>query len=194
MTSPKTTTGDKSTASNTSSYSSGTSSSNIILGMNTQLIHLAMEIIIFAGVFYYFHTKTKTLTKTIEELSAKIEERDIIIQKHDHAINQLIEMANSSMKNRSVKDGPSNNGRPNIRPAVRQNVIKQPGNKSKSKFKSKSRPSKKPPLATIIELQEETPSVVEEYESDSENDSDLDAEIEDELRELKEEEASLKKK
>ena len=184
MTSPKTTTGGESTISNTSSNSTGTSSSNI-LGMNTQLIHLAMEIIVFAGVFYYFHTKTKTLTKTIEELSAKLEERDIIIQKHDHAINQLIEMVNSSMKNRPVNE--PNKVVPNIRPSVRQNVIKQYGNKYKS------RPSKKPTLATIIELQEKTPSVVEVYESDSENDSDLDAEIEVELLELKEEEASLKK-
>jgi len=158
--------------------------------MNTQIIHLAIEIIVIAGVFYNFHPKTKNLTNKIEELTTKIEERDVIIQKHDHAINQLIEMVNSSMKNMSNNRPVNDKHKQNIRPSARQRSIKQPGNKSsKTRYKT----IKKPSLATIIELQEETPSLAHEYDSDSENDSDLDAEIEDELRELKEEEASLKK-
>lgn len=58
---------------------------------NKQLfIHIATEMIVIVGVFFYFSQKHRKLLGNIEELSQRLEEQEEIIQKHDKLIQKLI--------------------------------------------------------------------------------------------------------
>jgi hypothetical protein len=54
-----------------------------------QLVHIASEIVLFAGVIYYFDKKHKTLLNVLEQLVEKINEQNNIISLQDSKINQL---------------------------------------------------------------------------------------------------------
>ena len=56
-----------------------------------QLVHIASEIILFAGVIYYFDKKHKTLLNVLEQLVEKINEQNNIISLQDSKLNQLSE-------------------------------------------------------------------------------------------------------
>ena len=56
-----------------------------------QLVHIASEIVLFAGVIYYFDKKHKTLLNVLEQLVEKINEQNNIISLQDSKLNQLSE-------------------------------------------------------------------------------------------------------
>ena len=64
---------------------------------NKQLIHIASELILVAGVSLYFYKQNKNLSDEIEELSNKLEEQDETIKKHDIILKQLLNKQSNNL-------------------------------------------------------------------------------------------------
>ena len=61
----------------------------------SSLYHIVGEIVLFSCIFAYFHIRTKTLNSKIDDLIQKLEEQDLIIQKHDHLLKLLLKKKSS---------------------------------------------------------------------------------------------------
>lgn len=167
---------------------------------NKQIIHIAIEVIIIAGIVFYFSSKNKKLLQHIENLSQRLEEQDELLQKHEKIINQLVIKINNrpSVVTQNVQTIQPSSKEQNKSLATKKKISshvefdeteiinKDENKKMSSPFSNKV---KHVEFADIKVINEDEHS--EEYSS--ENESDLDAEIADELNEL-EQEDSLKKK
>ena len=128
---------------------------------NKQIIHIAAEVIIIAGVVVYFSYKNKKLLGQIEELSHRVEEQETIIQKHEQVIRQLVQAVNN-LQTKSPE--------PVVKKQQKRSIRRTP----------KPRPSK--PINISFNDNQE---VVENNDTDSSSDdSDLDAEIAEEMKDL----------
>jgi hypothetical protein len=61
-----------------------------------EIIHIVVEVVVLAGITFYFSSKNKKLLDNIQVLSKKLEEQSEIIQKHEHIIMQLVKSVQSS--------------------------------------------------------------------------------------------------
>ena len=129
-----------------------------------QIIHIVVEIVVLTGVSFYFASKNKQLSSSIQALSKKLEEQEEIIQRHEQILMQLVKSVNQNNNNNVIKP-------------VTVNII--PDLPIKKNKDPKIVSVKAQPLKNEV--------------SESENESDLDDEIEEELKEL-EKDDDLKKK
>lgn len=154
------------------------------------MIHMGVEIIVIAGVAYYFQRKTTSLSKSLEELASKIKDLEEVVVKQQQVIqnmgmhlNSLNEFMNSTQNRPQVKPKSSAEGRDT-------NVLKV-HSKVKSKHATKSpvvhsspplkRPTAIPSKKSVVKFNELINSCTD---TDSDNSESLDKEIEDELNEL----------
>ena len=159
---------------------------------NKQIIHIASEIVAFAGVIYYFNQKNKKLLSHIQDLSQKIEEQTELLQKHEEVIKKMTVFINQQKLNSSINLSSETD---------LFNKKEQSKNRKKEAIKVvKSEPIKVsfkediPKQNKIVQRIEEISSESEsESESESQSESDLDLELAEELEELEIEKPSLKK-
>lgn len=175
---------------------------------NKEIIHIAVELVCFLGLSYYFSRRINVLNNKVDLLVSKIEEQQTMINKHEDIIMKLIE--NNSTIFSAVNQ--LQNSRENIKHKVR-------GKMSNKKQKEKTERVEKPKMpksfqyfeeeilgslapgffsfnvnpnktsSNVIEINEE--ENVEENMDDINNDKNveeleenLDKEIEEELKEL----------
>ena len=169
---------------------------------NKQLIiHVATEVIIIAGVVFYFSYKNKKLLQRIENLSQRLEEQDELLKKHEQIIKHLVKSINSrpSMTQQVQKPIQSSIKEQNNSVQIKSPVLKKKTLKILPKIVeiNETEPINKTETINEDEPINETETINEDEEQSeeysSENDSDLDAEIADELNEL-EDEDNLKKR
>ena len=165
--------------------------------LNKQLLHITVEIIVIAGVIFYFSYRHKKLVTRLEEVTKQLEIQAEVIERHEQIINQLIMTIQASAQHpvsNQVSNQVSNNN--------------QHKKTKKSEKKLKQKPKKEEEDDDDEDEEEEqkiiknkTPNVSFDkkpqiYEftenSSSDHDSDLDTEIASELNELNED--GLKKK
>ena len=183
--------------------------------LNKQLLHITVEIIVIAGVIFYFSYRHKKLVTRLEEVTKQLEIQAEVIERHEQIINQLITTIQSrSVTNNQVKSKPNENKKP---------VKRQDSKKNDTKIKQKTLVTKKEQShedededeneneydGDEYDEEEQTQHLIKNkssnvsfdkksqiYEftenSSSEHDSDLDTEIASELNELNED--GLKKK
>lgn len=58
--------------------------------LNSTTIHVLSEIVVFAGVFFYFKTKISNLNKQIEELKNELDDQDETLQRHEEILRRLV--------------------------------------------------------------------------------------------------------
>lgn len=180
---------------------------------NKQLIHVAAEVVLFVGMFYYISSKTKKLNNHIEDLVQKIDEQEELLQKHEQIIKQLVGAINQMPRQmmhpppqqthkRRPSPPPKKKSKrrtPQQQPTVRFNLSDEDDSVNQDEYKShasrqKSHNFAQPPPESLVE------SLVEPFagnldaqeESDEDKDSDLEAEITEELSELQDQ--GLKKR
>ena len=175
------------------------------------MIHIAAEVVVIIGVTSYFYIQNKNLSEQISVLSAKLEEQDKLIKKHDEVINQLVGkgllsyqqpppgyvfttppvvpsfIPSSSPIIPPVNSVPTNSAPPRRKvqtPPVNNSsdIIPEPTNM----FASMSRPQII--VATSYSRDEKPPiasnSKIEEVEEEVSKEIDLDEELSEELKEL----------
>lgn len=149
---------------------------------NKQMIHIATEIVIFAGVIYYFNQKNEKLLSQIQDLFHKMEEQEELLQRHEEIIKKMAALINEQ----KIKSS-----------AVETDLFKKEQDRNNNKKQPikvvKSQPIKvtfkqELPKQNKIEHRVEEISSEEESESEKEDinkdESDLDAELAEELQEL----------
>lgn len=152
---------------------------------NKQLVHIGAEVVVFAGLTFYFSKKNAKLMGHIAELSQRLEEQEDHINKLETAINNI----GTLLQNRVM---PALTGRPvNSVTPVRSTTDKKKVRKGK-KVKKKNSPTAEN-MARVDQLEQ----VEQVVEDDRFDDDELDAEIREELDDLdsseNEQEHSLKK-
>ena len=63
---------------------------------STGTLHIIAEIIALCGIVVYFSQKNASLTKHLEELSARVEEHEDILAKHDEVLKKIISRISQS--------------------------------------------------------------------------------------------------
>ena len=142
---------------------------------NKQMIHIASEIIVLGGLIYYFNQKNKKLLSHIQDLSHKIEQQEVILQKHEEIIRKMSEFINQQ-KNKST--------------STKKIPVKEIQHKKSEPIKVSFKKETSPIKNKIVQRVEEISSSEEEEE---EEESDLDAELAEELEELEIEEIEIEK-
>ena len=132
-----------------------------MLENKSQLIHIASEAVVFAGIIVYFSQKNRRLMTYIEELAKRIEEQDDILQKHALQLEYLTKSVEGS------------SGR--SRQSVKQKV---PTSVAATLFKIVSPPPERMPPP------HQQSAAIQEIVDEDEDGSNLDEEISDELKEL----------
>ena len=123
---------------------------------NKQLVHIGAEIVIIAGLSYYFNNKNAKLLETIEVISLRLNQQEEMIQKQEMMIKKLqIKLEENNHEKHPVLET--------------KKVIKKVADKRTVSFEEKP--------VSIVRIEEE---IVE----DDTASSDLDKEIEEELKEL----------
>ena len=163
-----------------------------------QLVHIASEIVLFAGVIYYFDKKHKTLLNVLEQLVEKINEQNNIISLQDSKLNQLSETITFlSDELDKIKSNPNLLSPPQPPPQMVHpppqmvqppEMVQPPTQKSKShvipiqpKIPKVTKNNKKKPSVSF-KTTPPPPPIEEE--------SDLDAELCEELEELEDQESA----
>ena len=141
------------------------------------MIHIASEIIVLGGLFYYFNQKNKKLLSHIQDLSHKIEQQEVILQKHEEIIRKMSEFINQQ-KNKST--------------STKKIPVKEIQHKKSEPIKVSFKKETSPIKNKIVQRVEEISSS-EEEEEEEEEESDLDAELAEELEELEIEEIEIEK-
>lgn len=78
------------TQQSSSASSASSSSSSSFSWLNFQTIHILVEIVTICGISYYFNRKVSAMTKQLEDLHARLEEQDKILQNHEDVLKKLI--------------------------------------------------------------------------------------------------------
>ena len=147
---------------------------------SSTMLHIVGEVLAMVGMVLFFRYKFNSLTKQIEELRARVEEQDDILQKHDDVLKTLISRMGGSVT---------------VKQAQPQMYTQAPAPASPTRVP----PSRPPPnpmesstIFTVLTDMLNTPkhntsnvnmpSIVEVTENEDEK---LDAEIEEELLDLK---------
>lgn len=136
-----------------------------------EIIHIGTEIVLMAGLSYYFHSKTKKLSSRLEELEKQLAENKATIANHAQVIQNImghIDSLNQKLTSAHIPTHERKKGKE-----------LQPRRDTKSAKKSPKKPIIIVPQPKIVEIEE-----LDELTSSEEEDSDVDAEIEEELREL----------
>ena len=151
---------------------------------NKQIIHIAAEIIVIGGLTFYFNQKHKKVVKQVEELNQRLEQQNMILQKHEQIIQRLVNTFNLSIKQNSQKPNVQKPEKP-LQKSVyseKQNLnTEQTLNPLKMNLMFFNNEEKN--SMSIEELIEEN-SLKSSSSSVCDTDVDLDAELENELREL----------
>ena len=135
-----------------------------------EMIHVGTEIVILAGVSYYFYNRTNKLRIRVDELEKALSNQNEIIAKHGEYITALSQQLESTQRMvMSVQQG------------VNQPTPRPSSNRPTPVPVPKKRASPRPPV-NIVMTQPKKIEQIEEISSDEE--SDVDAEIEEELKEL----------
>ena len=203
------------------SIQSEVSSTNSLLE-NSRLIHIASEVVIFSGLTFYVVSQNKKLNSAVQELTAKLEERDEMCAKLEANIQQfniIISQMNQKIQQHEnglniLSDRISSMSEQGGKEPVKKtkSVVKTAAPKGKSVVENAKKESKHtkplfnetPAVSRVSKIQFKNPVV----ESDSDDDkisskssksieelsdSDLDDEISQELAELEDVDSSLKK-
>lgn len=150
---------------------------------NKQMLHIVTEIIVIGLLFFWVKRNNASLTREIGELNERLNEQELLLEKQDETIKQLISVINNMRKDIY------NSQRP-------KEVERNNNNKSRVVTKVENLEKEDIPYTnSVIEEEEEdipyTNSVVEEEEKE-ENDNmsltskELDQEIQNEIDELDE--------
>ena len=134
---------------------------------NKQIIHIVTEVVVIAGIVFYFSSKNKKLSEQIEDLSQRLEDQEEMIQNHEQVIRQLV----SAVNNRPPP--------PQQAPPVQKKSRRTPRTTT---HRPRAATRQVQPTVTFEDNEEVAES---KSLSSSEDDSDLDNEIAEELSELK---------
>ena len=83
--------------------------------INSQIIHIIVDVIIIIAVSFYFHKKNQQLQKKIKELEEKLEKQQNVIKEHDIVLQSILynmkkplDIVNTtqSYNNQVVKESP----------------------------------------------------------------------------------------
>ena len=58
--------------------------------INSQIIHIIVDVIIIIAVSFYFHKKNQQLQKRIKELEEKLEKQQNVIKEHDTVLQSIL--------------------------------------------------------------------------------------------------------
>jgi len=154
---------------------------------NRQIVHFVSEIIVIGTVIYWFQKKTTDLTIQLNNMSKKLEEQSLVINRHEQMIGQLVGLVDTLSRGNLVPVPTPHQPKPIVATPVKQKVSfveedYKPQHKSKTKQQKildddESLPVHKPKNKKV---EEEEPDE-DEY---SETESDIDREIQDEIEEL----------
>ena len=124
------------------------------------MIHVAAEIAVIGSVAFFFHKKTKSLQRQLNELHQQVQSQQTLIEQHDQVLRNIVRNMSTSTNN--TKPPTPRPSSPNA--TQPQEVVD------------------KQPVSELVE----TPTLVEDTSSDthSETGSDLDAELTEELADL----------
>ena len=123
---------------------------------NKTLLHIVLEIVIFTLLIYYFMKQNRILKNKCDDLYQKLEEQEIIINKHTDIINKIL---NNSQPR------PQPRPQPNPQSEVDQQLVrihKQPLSKSPIKLRSKRSQNSQPNTPV---KKDEPITIVEEYDT-----------------------------
>jgi NACalpha-BTF3-like transcription factor len=138
--------------------------------INSQIIHIIVDVIIIIAVSFYFHKKNQQLQKKIKELEEKLEPIQNVIKEHDTVLQSILynmkkplDIVNTtqSYNTQVVKESPEES-------------------KEESKEESPEESKEESPEESDVDLVEETKIV------HVESSEDLDKELQNELSELEE--------
>lgn len=135
-----------------------------------QMIHVATEVVVLAGLTMYFSSKNKTLLSYIEDLSQRLEAHETVIEEMK---NEIAVLKNERKPNLPPKSTPK------PKPSVKFNTNPTPKHKPIQK-PINQKPTSPPLPKTLSPIEEER----EDEAVESTNESDIDREIADELNEL----------
>jgi len=140
---------------------------------NKQLMHIAGELAVAAGLIFWFSSKTKKLTSHVEELTNRMDEQDEQIQKLQASVVSLNNMLSKLSRQQQQEV---------VRTERKKEKVQPENNKVKTK------PVNPPKTVSFV-------NKIQPIEEEDENatDSDIDDEIRTELQEL-ELDTSLKKR
>lgn len=163
---------------------------------NKQLIHIGCEVVVLAGLTFYFSSKNRKLMEHIEDLAQRLEEQEDHIQKLEQTVNNL----GSLIQNRVIPSLQQRTNEKSTPPVITQRSIptprkaprKAPRNTTRNTTRSAThrtprKAQRKAPLREhpTIQAPQHPPPPVEHDEPEIEDEeSDLDAEIQEELNEL----------
>jgi Tfp pilus assembly protein PilE len=168
--------------------------------LNKQLLHITVEIIVIAGVIFYFSYRHKKLVTRLEEVTKQLEIQAEVIERHEQIINQLIMTIQSSAQHsvsNQVSNQVSNNNQHKKTKKSEKKLKQKP--KKEEQYEEEDEDDEEEEEQKIIKNKtpnvsfDKKPQIYEFTEnSSSDHDSDLDTEIASELNELNED--GLKKK
>lgn len=154
---------------------------------NRQIVHFVSEIIVIGTVIYWFQKKTTDLTIQLNNMSKKLEEQSLVINRHEQMIGQLVGLVDTLSRGNLVPVPTPHQPKPIVATPVKQKVSFVEEN-HKPPHKPKTKPQK-----VLDEDDEPIPvhkpknkQVEEEHDEEeySETESDIDREIQDEIEEL----------
>lgn len=153
---------------------------------NRQIVHFVSEIIVIGTVIYWFQKKTTDLTIQLNNMSKKLEEQSLVINRHEQMIGQLVGLVDTLSRGNLVPV-PTHQPKPIVATPVKQKVSfveedHKPPHKPKTKHQKVLDEDDEPiPVHKPKNKQVEEEHDEEEY---SETESDIDREIQDEIEEL----------
>ena len=148
-----------------------------------QLIHVASEVVLFAGVVYYFDKKHKSTLNIMEQLAEKINEQNNTISSHELKIQELSDVISQlSDRINNIKIHPPVMIPSPPQPMMQQQPPPQPMMQPKKVIPVKPQIPKKAKKSVVTFKTPPPPPIEEE--------SDLDAELCEELEELEDQESA----
>tara|TARA_B100001094_G_C18131705_1_gene772635 strand:- start:950 stop:1489 length:540 start_codon:yes stop_codon:yes gene_type:complete len=155
-----------------------------------QLIHVASEVVLFAGVVYYFDKKHKSTLNIMEQLAEKINEQNNTISSHELKIQELSDVISQlSDRINNIKipppvmiPSPPQPMMQQQQPMMQQQPPPQPMTQPKKVIPVKPQIPKKSKKSVVTFKTPPPPPIEEE--------SDLDAELCEELEELEDQESA----
>jgi hypothetical protein len=165
---------------------------------NRQIVHLVSEIIVISTVIYWFQKKTNDFAIQLNNMSKKLEEQSLVINRHEQMISQLVGLVDTLSRGNLLAT-PNHPKQMLATPNQPKQMLATPNHpkqrvsfddddhKPQHKSKSKSKQQK------VLDEDDEPLPVhkpknkqVEEPDEDeySETESDIDREIQDEIEEL----------
>jgi len=171
---------------------------------NKQLIHIVSEVIVIAGISFYFHKQNNKLSSDIEDLTKRVEAAEDLISKQDIVIRNLISHVNTipvdqkrqqnHKKKRSVRKkvsrrvkhvSDSDSSDSHVRHPTRSSNTRKHEHEPEPEHEPESEPESEPEPEHEHEPEPEL-TTLSEISHEETHGADLDLELVNELKELEE--------